>query len=339
MKIIPRIIILLLTLWAIYASFALFNHNINHNKYRSKKELLYVSNHMTTIVTAYYPFEKAKHTRENYAQWLTNLLAYINNPIVIFTHEKHFPLLYKFRNEYTNKTMSTIYILNFSSPLEMPPIKRLENIFRQQLNNDPEKALHSVDLYAIWCAKSYMLNLTSTLNPFRSHYFLWIDGGSFRNRKYRFNKWPDPHRISMIFNNNDRLLLGLVNPLRNNSCYLNNNNEKHMVPKYDLIEGGIIGGSLLSIQWWTNLFYRTIDEFIDMNEFIGKDQYIMNYIVLTNPWKINVILAYEAFCENVWYVYGPLLANDDERWLLFGNNCQANNITNLVRPLDEVCST
>lgn len=295
-----------------------------------------VSGHITTIVTAFYPFKKAKHTSDSYNQWLMNFLAYVDNPMVIFTSEKQLALLYELRNNLSNKMSLTMFITNFSSPHEMPPVKKLKKTFLRQLDKDPERSIHSLDLYAIWCAKSYMLNLSSSLNPFKSRYFLWIDGGSFRNSKYRFRNWPDPKKMSIIFDNNERLLLGLISPLQNNSCRYDNKKQR-TIPRYDLIEGGIIGGSLSSIQWWTKLFYDTIDEFINMNEFIGKDQHVMNFIALSNPWKITVILAYKAFCDDIWFLYGPLLAADQERQLLFGKDCQINNATDLIKSLGEIC--
>ncbi|CAF1313626.1 unnamed protein product [Rotaria magnacalcarata] len=310
---------------------------MNRDSTSLKKEPMTPIAYTTTIVTAFYSFKKAKHTQDSYNQWLANFLVYIDNPMVIFTCEKEVSFLHRLRNNLTNKTSSTVFILNFSSPLEMPPIKKLEIVFIRQFHKDPENALHSVDLYSIWCAKSYMLNLTSSLNPFRSNYFLWIDAGSFRNTKYRFRHWPDARRIKTIFHNNDRLLLGLISPLKERSCGFHTD-QKHTVPNYDLIEGGILGGSSSVIQWWTEIFYEAIDEFIHMDEFIGKDQYIMNFIALTYPWKISVILAYKAFCGNNWFVYGPLLASDFERWILFGDNCGAKNIMELVRPLNEVCA-
>ena len=224
-----------------------YYHITDRSTHMSKEKPIISSIHTTTIVTAFFPFAKTKHTQDDYDQWLMNLLAYDNNPMVIFTCEKQFPLLLKLRNNRTNKMLSTVFILNFSSPFEMPPIKNLEGVFKRQLDNDPEKSLHSIDLYAVWCAKTFMLNLTSSLNPFRTDYFLWIDAGSFRDDKYRFTKWPDPEKMATIFYNNNRLLLSLINPLRKNSCRLDDN-RKITIPRYDLVEGGIIGGSTSSIR-------------------------------------------------------------------------------------------
>ncbi|CAF1250375.1 unnamed protein product [Didymodactylos carnosus] len=225
----------------------------------------------------------------------------------------------------------------------MPPVKRLENIFTAQHRSDPERRYHTVDLYAIWCAKSFMLNHSAELNPFQTKYFLWIDAGAFRDSRYRFTQWPDAQRVRDIFKNEDKLLLGLINPLRRRYCTSNNSSVKYNLEvgpiKQDLIEGGFIAGNKNIIQWWTNLFYETLDAFVRKGHFIGKDQYAMNAIALSHPHLIKGMLSFRFPCANAWFAFGPILANQTDRAQWFGKrkDCNVENVTAVVLPMSSVC--
>ncbi|CAF1100434.1 unnamed protein product [Didymodactylos carnosus] len=219
----------------------------------------------------------------------------------------------------------------------MPPIQRLAYVFEDQYRNDPEKSFHTTALYAMWAAKSFMLNYTANWNPFESDYFLWIDGGSFRESTYRFTKWPDAQRIKTIFARDpDRLLLSLVHPLKKRFCSFNYSLEDGPV-KFDLFEGGIIAGSFQTIIWWTKVYFNTIDLFVDKSYFVGKDQHIMNAIALAHSTRILVILSFRLKCGNEWFVYGPLLADQNEKKSLFRLDCHSEGLMNVIQKLDKIC--
>ena len=134
----------------------------------------------TTVVTAYFPLRKAKHSRAEYQSWLENLLGFCQSPMIIYTSIEHQPILHRLRR---NGSLITHFVVDYSSPVQMPPIKELIPIFERQLLNDPERSYHSVELYAIWAAKSFILNHSTELNPFRTKYFLYVDAGAFRSSK------------------------------------------------------------------------------------------------------------------------------------------------------------
>ena len=52
---------------------------------------------------------------------------------------------------------------------------------------DPEKSIHSPNLYKIGNEKSNWLKRASVLNPFHSNFFAWVDIGYFRS-KYKNGK-------------------------------------------------------------------------------------------------------------------------------------------------------
>lgn len=57
----------------------------------------------------------------------------------------------------------------------------LEQPFRTwQHDLDPERGIHSPELYAIWTAKSWMLHEAAKVNAFKSERFFWVDIGAWR---------------------------------------------------------------------------------------------------------------------------------------------------------------
>ncbi|CAF4116459.1 unnamed protein product [Adineta steineri] len=288
----------------------------------------------TTVVTAYFPLSKSKHSKAEYQSWLENLLGFCQSPMIIYTSIEYQPMLQQLRR---NNSLRTHFIVEYNSSLEMPPVKKLVPIFEQQYLTDPERAYHSVELYAVWCAKSFILNRSVELNPFQTKYFLYMDAGAFRSSNYRFEQWPYEPSIHSILANN-RLLLGMISPLSRQFCPLSYTVNKDPIQD-DLIEGTFIGGTSDVIHWWTSTYYETINNYISKNFFIGKDQYLMNAIALTYPHRINMMLSFRTSCGNEWFAFGPLLANQAEKQkLAFSITCQHQNLSEneeeQFRPLD-----
>ena len=287
----------------------------------------------TTIVTAYFPLTRAKHSQSHYLSWLENLLSFCQSPMVIFTTADFHPILYRLRR---NGSLPAFFIVNYKSPLQMPPIEPLVATFERQHQTDPERAYHSVELYAVWCAKSFMLNRSAELNPFRTKYFLYVDAGAFRSSGYRFERWPSKSSIPTIFSD-QRLLLGMIAPLPRRFCPLQYKLSEGPV-SLNLVEGGFIGGSAGIIHWWTSVFYTTVHKYRDTNFFVGKDQTIMNAMALVHANRINMVLSFRVSCGDVWFAFAPLFAEKIERQnRSFSSACQGQNLSKVVIPFDTVC--
>ena len=287
----------------------------------------------TTVVIGYFPLKKSKHSLAEYRSWLENLIGFCQSPMVIFTSAEYYPILNSLRR---NGSLPSYFIIDYNSPLEMPPIKPLVSTFERQHPIDPERRYHSVELYAVWCAKSYMLNRSAELNPFQTKYFFYLDAGAFRSPHYRFEAWPHGPAISTLFNN-DRFALGLITPLPRRFCPLNSTIMDGPI-KMDIIEGTFMGGPASAIRWWTSVYYTTIDEYRKKDLFIGKDQQVMNIIALAYADRFNMLLPFRTSCGNVWFVFGPILAEKSERQRLsFSSSCQQQNLSDVVIPFETIC--
>ena len=289
--------------------------------------------HELTIVTAYFPLRKAKHSSSEYLSWLENLLSFCSSPLIIFTSVEFHPILHRLRR---NGSLPSFFILDYQSPLEMPPIQPLRSTFERQHRLDPEGVYHSVELYAVWCAKSFMLNRSAELNPFRSKFFLYVDAGAFRSSNYRLEHWPSPDIILPILVD-QRVLLGLINPLPRRLCPLNYSMSEGPM-KMDLLEGTFMAGSIDAVRWWTSVFYATIVDYLSRDFFIGKDQSIINAIALVHAARLKILLSFRVDCGDVWFAFGPLLAERKEREKLsFSLACQEQKTSHLVIPFETVC--
>jgi hypothetical protein len=84
----------------------------------------------TTIVTAFFPFPKAKQSLTKYKEWLENLLSYTENPMVIFTSKNMSPLVESLRNARCKPNQNcfpTVIIRDFDTQWKMPPIKQVKD--------------------------------------------------------------------------------------------------------------------------------------------------------------------------------------------------------------------
>jgi hypothetical protein len=173
---------------------------------------------------------------------------------------------------------------------------------------------------------------------------LWVDAGAFRNILYRFGSWPNQTKIGEIFQGDrqQKFLLGLIGQLPQELCAASRTdfiryNIEHGPIGRDLIQGTVFGGSPESIQWWSKLYYATIHLYIRKKWFVGKDQDTMNALAFAHPERIQIILAFKIQCEDHWFAFGPLLANDQLISNTFGNVCQSNNLSSVIIPLTNVC--
>ena len=165
------------------------------------------------------------------------------------------------------------------------------------LDLDPEKSIHSPELYAIWNLKPYMVNKAAHENQFKSEFFIYTDAGSFRQRS--FVNWPKEEYVKNVHKQvNNRLVLGLVDNIK-----------YHTNPLNDLIEGGFFAGSIISLSTFETNFYEIHDERLYKGLFIGKDQTITN------------ILGFEKHPNTITFLYSYKFSNfcscSGDNWILY----------------------
>jgi hypothetical protein len=250
---------------------------------------------MTTIVTSYFKLEQSKKNHETYLTWMQNMLI-IQSPMVIFCDKDSKKTIEDFRKD----RLTHIIVLDFTDFYTYKYLNAFENDYKTK---DHEK-FHNAYLYLIWNEKTNFLKRAIELNPFVTDTFLWCDIGCFRRKNTHFIHWPNSTKIP-----NDKILLLLVNPFPTNVYESCNILEK--LPDFQFsngyIGGTIFGGSSQTILIWHEKYYQMLEYFISINRFIGKDQNIMDSVVIMNKDLVYLVEPKSDYYDPWFYLHKYLL--------------------------------
>ncbi len=188
-----------------------------------------------TIVTAFYPVKTNKHTPEEYYKWIKNFFQAITNyHIVCYCAPEIESKIKSFANNNTTIVARPFNSFKIMSEKQM-------NIWNNLYMSDPEKHLHSPELYAIWAAKQEFV--IETINNYQqTDLYMWCDIGIFRdyvNGCFKnVTKYIKPSKITCLKINNTiggGVFLGDVNAWRNfSNLYLNSLEKEPMLKDQDI---------------------------------------------------------------------------------------------------------
>ena len=238
-----------------------------------------------TIVTAYYPLQKSKYTTKQYEGWLKLFLQGCEGHMVIFTDEATAPFLTGLRSAYKDRTRVVVLARDrWTSSTQFS-----ERFWQNQHVRDPEKTTHSVELYKVWYEKKEFVKRAIQMNPWNHTDFVWCDAGICRSEAFAkcLRNFPVASRIPT-----DKILLCNVGE------YTERDEQIYMVNGV-LIQGGAsgkmrMGGGIVaaSKEMWTvydTLYEQTVDKYIQANLFFGKEQNILETLVLEHRDKVSLV--------------------------------------------------
>jgi len=240
---------------------------------------------MTTIVTCYFKIN-SKHSHEKYKTWMENMLS-IDNPMVIFCDKESFSFI-----DTQRKNNTKIIITSLE---EFYSYKYIDTFYENNKIDFEVNIGHTPELYLIWSEKIHFVKLAIEMNPFQSNYFLWVDIGCFREKKYI--EWPNPERIQSL--DSSKILSLLIEPFEEKEL----NCTKKTLPvfhrKYRRIGATIFGGGKEVLLKYNDLYYDMLEYFISIGHFIGKDQNILNSVYLLNQEMFDLVQWKE--CNDIWF--------------------------------------
>ncbi|CAF0978046.1 unnamed protein product [Brachionus calyciflorus] len=255
-----------------------------------------------TVVTQYFDLKKSKHTIEDYQKWNMNFFKSIGSPFVLFTDhkslEKMLPIMKNLNLNVTILVAESHWIF-FSEIERWRKRTYIEKYLNQQLLLDPEKHIHTPDLYAIWNMKSYLVYKVTELNPYNSKFYIYTDIGAWRNQI--FENWPDKKMVTDLTSYLDnKILFSQISFPKLREMY---------------IQGGFFAGSKKAIELFLNNFFEFHDRQLDSGLFIGKDQNMMYDLVFTyfNSKQYYRLRTWELLCSkdyDNWLFYQYFLANE-----------------------------
>ncbi len=238
-----------------------------------------------TIVSAYYPLHKSKYSQKQYERWLALFLQNCEGHMVFFTDATTAPFIATHRAAYKDRTR--IEVLEPSKWTANTHFS--ERFWKIQHDIDPEKETHSVELYKVWYEKKEFVKRAIALNPWNHTDFVWCDAGICRSEVFAklIKEFPVASRIPT-----NKILLCNVGEYteRDEQIYMVNG-----VP----IQGGAsgkmrIGGGIVaaSKEMWAiydQLYEQTVDKYIQAGIFFGKEQNILETLVLEHRGQVSLV--------------------------------------------------
>lgn len=252
-----------------------------------------------TLVTAFYNFKKNKYNNniEIYLYWINNFLPNCNSNMIIFTNKDCYEFIKKMRINHLDKTK--IIILE----IEDFYTYKYYNYWLNDLNRDPEKNLHNINLYMIWNEKCKFIEKSIILNPFNTDYFIWSDIGIIRDPKYidLIKTFPNNNILNTIDNSKMYMLyIDCYNDIPyDNDIVLDGASEMFLYKNY--IGGTIFFGHKDIFNIYIKKYYDMLDKFIENKYFAGKDQSIISCVYFNNKELFNLIKPNLELFNDKWF--------------------------------------
>jgi hypothetical protein len=237
-----------------------------------------------TIVTAFYPLQKSKHSIQEYASWIHNFITNITSPIILFTEEPFCSLVQQMRDE--AGLSSTLQIIQkpfdevkFSSPEWI-------DIWTKQLLIDKWAHVHGQELFRVWANKPFFVEEAIQRNPFQSEIFVWCDVGCWRDptvAKICGPGWPAAHKITP-----KQMHIITVNSMRSFLQQVASKDSwthEEVVRDINVRDQALVGGTILlgdKEAWsqWIPAFEASLHYYIQNNLFAGDDQAVISSTIL-----------------------------------------------------------
>lgn len=270
-----------------------------------------VFNTDVTIVMIYFNLEnRSKHSSSEFYSWMSNVLPYVETPIVIYTQPELVQQIQALRG---SLPMTLVLYENVWELLAEIPYSggNLKSKYESQRELDPERHIHrSAELYAIWNCKALILDKTVRANPYKSNYFLYVDIGSFRRSDEIYRKWPDVSMIHKVIRKDTDFVMGEISAI-----WPAKFKESDGPVQNNTIQGTFFLGTKTSSIWFAKEFYRLHNLYLDQGMFIGKDQDVYTALAALDAQRqhnIRLLQSYKG-CGEKWVYFQPYFASYSER--------------------------
>ena len=148
---------------------------------------------------------------------------------------------------------------------------------------DPEKEIHTPELYTIWFEKKEFVRRVIEANPFGSETFVWCDAGICR-----FPEWVPALRS---FPQAERIPRGAMLALQIQSFEVEDRPASFTGNR---IGGGVLASDAAGWSAWYKAYDAMFMQMYLDGHFIGKDQTIMASCILNNPGLAELVPPFEA---------------------------------------------
>jgi hypothetical protein len=243
-----------------------------------------------TIVTAYYNIP-GKHDLSKYQSWFSHF-SYLNPscPLIVFSTGSSLEWIQTLLSK--RKASTQIIDLPIEQFVLYPYFPQLQ--YQHQM--DPERDIHSPELYLIWNEKPHFVQRAIQQSKFRTDYFCWMDCGIVRDARLSvlIKDFMNPYAFKYISTRiGDRLGMLMIEPSNFKKFKELDSNQiskvNHKSHRLDCIGGGLIIGKQESWYSFSRRHFELFKLYLQNERFVGKEQNIFVNLVVQTP------MNYELF--------------------------------------------
>jgi hypothetical protein len=266
-----------------------------------------------TLSTCFYELD-SKFDTLTYVSWMNNFISIVNHfYLVIYTDKK--------TRKYI-KTKNNPNIRIFLKPLEEFHTYVLKD---QWIKNHEQNIWLNTktcwEVNMLWSEKIAFVKKTADENPFNTELFGWCDIGYFRNRTNDIHSdflknWASETAINREFANHELIHYARINDncqTVNDLFKLANSRNDVGLPiiKIPPAQNSIAGGFFLihckKINWWFDLYYRTLKLYFDNNRVVKDDQLILIDCIFSNLKNFHLSKQENNLPFDKWFMFQQIL--------------------------------
>jgi hypothetical protein len=294
----------------------------------------------TTVVSAFYPLSKSKHSLAKYLEWIKQFCRIPCN-LVVFTDVGAASAIREARGSLSLHLIERPFeSFEMTSPAMM-------KFWNHHHVIDVEKSIHSPELYAVWAMKQELIRLVIAENPFHSTWFVWCDIGIHREPSLHsfYESFPSktsevcpPGRICFL--EVERISDSFVADWSAAAPM------KYPVP-WTTLGGGCIAGDATAWNEFGTAYVEMLREFDRNGWFAGKDQVIYFAILMNRrtqkPFRLFHAKSFASVSGIHWMSFpailgGTVSAEIDMRFEEKKSDCYVQLIGGLCNQLFQVAA-
>lgn len=219
----------------------------------------------TTVVTAFYRFEKSKHTYGEYLGWIQNFFQFTTSPVVCFCENAAVLRRFQIRPDVTFVELPFIGSYTLTSPEWVERWSKQHEI-------DPEKNIHCPELYMVWALKQEFVAKAIQANHYGSTHYVWCDIGCFRSPENFPKGCRFAEKTPEVTETGKTSIL-----LIDDGYYIN------------CIGGGVLAGDIESWSKFSIDFANMLERFLAEGKFCGKDQTVYSQMIESKPTNFTLV--------------------------------------------------
>lgn len=239
---------------------------------------------LATVVSAYYPIP-SKYPPDQYLEWIRQFWPQMTCPLVMFTEPDLVGMLTELLGERTGGTR--VIGLPFSQGTAFTALDPA--VWFRAWGEDPEKGVHSPQLYALWWEKKEFVRRAIEMNPFGSTKFVWCDAGIGRYPGWTSTlsgRFPFADRVP-----SGKMLMLEIRPFEQTDFLAVDawGVRGGEFTRRNSVGGGVLASDVEGWRLWSAAVDAVCLKYLLSGRFVGKDQNIYASVVLERPDLVSMV--------------------------------------------------